>query len=64
MKLDELRREAGRLTAEERRELIGFLVSIDIRKDRAELTRRLNDGGSEGWVTLKEAERRLNSDGL
>jgi hypothetical protein len=64
MKLDELQREAERLTAEERRQLIGFLVSINIRKDRAELTRRLNDQSSEGWVSLKEAERRLKSAGL
>jgi hypothetical protein len=64
MKLDELQREAERLTADERRKLIGFLVSIDIRRDRAELTRRLNDQSSEGWISLKEAERRLKSDGL
>ena len=64
MKLDELQRQAQRLTAEERRKLIGFLVSIDIRKDRSELTRRLNDQSPEGWVSLKEAERRLKSDGL
>jgi hypothetical protein len=64
MKLDELQREAERLTTEERRKLIGFLVSIDIRKDRAELTRRLSDHSPEGWIALKEAERRLKSDGL
>jgi len=64
MKLDELQREAERLTPEERRKLIGFLVSINIRRDSAELTRRLNDQSSEGWVSLKEAERRLKSDGL
>jgi hypothetical protein len=64
MKLDELQREAERLTAEERRKLIAFLVSIDIRKDRAELTRRLNDQSSDGWVSLKEAKQRLTSDGV
>lgn len=64
MKLDELQREAERLNAEERRKLIGFLVSIDIRKDRAELTRRLSDQRPEGWIALKEAERRLKNDGL
>src|SRR5205823_1955051 len=31
MKLDELQHEAERLTPEERRKLIGFLVAIDIR---------------------------------
>jgi len=64
MKLEELQREAERLTAEERRKLIGFLVSIDIRKDRAELTRRLSDQSSKSWISLKEAEARLKSDGL
>ncbi len=64
MKLDELQREAERLSPAERRKLIGFLVSIDIRKDRAELTRRLSDQSPEGWISLKEAERRLKSDGL
>ena len=59
MKLDELQREAEHLSPEERRKLIGFLVSIDIRKDRAELERRLNDQDQERWISLKEAERRL-----
>jgi hypothetical protein len=64
MQLDELRREAERLTPEERRKLIGFLVSIDIRRDRAELSRRLDDQNPESWLNLKEAERRLESDGV
>jgi hypothetical protein len=64
MQLGEPQCEAERLTPEERRKLIGFLVSIDIRQDRAELTRRLNNQSSEGWISLKEAERRLKSDGL
>jgi hypothetical protein len=64
MKLDELQREAERLTPEERRKLIGFLVSIDIRRDRAELTQRLSDQSSGGWISLTEAQRRLKSDGL
>lgn len=64
MQLDKLRREAERLTPEERRKLIGFLVSIDIRRDRAELSRRLDDQNPESWINLKEAERRLKSDGV
>jgi len=47
MQLDELQREAELLTPEERRKLIGFLVSIDIRRDRAEFRRRLEDQGPE-----------------
>ena len=64
MKLDELQREAERLTPEERRKLIGFLVSIDIRRDRAELSRRLDDQDPRAWISLKEAEHRLKSDGV
>jgi len=64
MKLVDLQREAEHLSPEERRKLIGFLVSIDIRKDRAELERRLNDQAPEGWIGLKEAERRLKNDGV
>ncbi len=64
MQLDELQREAERLTPEERRKLIGFLVSIDIRRDRMELSRRLDDQDSQSWINLKEAERRLKTDGV
>ena len=64
MQLDELQREAELLTPEERRKLIGFLVSIDIRRDRAEFRRQLEDQGSEAWISLQEAERRLKSDGV
>ena len=62
MQLDELQREAERLSPEERRKLIGFLVSIDIRRDRAELGRRLDDLDPQSWINLKDAERRLKSD--
>lgn len=59
MKLDELQREAERLSPEEQRKLIGFLVSRDIRRDesyREELSKRLDDQQSEAWINLKEAE--------
>ena len=64
MQLDELQREAERLSPEERRKLIGFLVSIDIRRDRAELGRRLDDLDPQSWINLKDAERRFKSDGV
>ena len=67
MKLDDLHREAERLSPEERRKLIGFLVTMDIRRDedyRAELRRRLDDRDPQGWISLNEAERRLKSDGI
>jgi hypothetical protein len=59
VKLDELQREAERLSPEEQRKLIGFLVSRDIRRDesyREELSKRLDDQQSEAWINLKEAE--------
>jgi hypothetical protein len=67
MKLDELQREAERLSAEDQRKLIGFLVAIDLRRDesyRSELTRRLDDNDPQSWITLQDAERRLKQDGL
>jgi hypothetical protein len=67
MKLDELQREAERLSAEDQRKLIGFLVAIDLRRDegyRSELTRRLDDKDPQSWMTLQDAERRLKQDGI
>ena len=67
MKLDDLQREAEHLSPEEQRKLIGFLVAIDVRRDegyREELSRRLDDPDREAWISLKEAERRLESDGI
>ena len=67
MKLDDLQREAEHLSSEERRKLIGFLVAIDVRRDegyREELSRRLDDPDRGAWISLKEAERRLKSDGV
>ena len=67
MKLDELQREAERLSAEDQRKLIGFLVAIDLRRDesyRSELTRRLDDNDPQSWITLQDAERRLKQDGV
>ena len=67
MKLDELQREAERLSAEDQRKLIGFLVAIDLRRDesyRNELSRRLDDKDPHSWMTLQDAERRLKSDGV
>ena len=67
MKLDELQREAERLNPDEQRKLIGFLVAMDVRRDegyREELSRRLDDPDPQAWMSLKEAERRLKSDGV
>jgi hypothetical protein len=65
MKLDELQREAERLSPEDQRKLIGFLVAMDLRRDEGymdELSRRLD--AKEGSINLNDAERRLESDGI
>ncbi len=67
MKLDELQREAERLSPDEQRKLIGFLVAMNIRRDegyREELSRRLDDRDPNAWITLKDAKGRLKGDGL
>ena len=67
MKLDDVQREAERLSPEEQRKLIGFLVAMDVRRDeryREELSRRLDDQDPTAWLSLKEAERRLKNDGV
>ena len=67
MKLDDLQREAERLSPEEQRKPIGFLVAMDVRRDegyREELRRRLDDQDPQAWISLKDAERQLKSDGV
>ena len=67
MNWDDLQREAEHLSPEERRKLIGFLIAMDIRSGegyREELSRRLDDPDRAGWISLKEAELRLKSDGV
>ena len=67
MRLDELQREAERLSPEEQRKLIGFLVATDIRRDvgyREELSRRLDDQDPRAWIKLTDAEQQLKCDGV
>lgn len=67
VKLDELQREAERLSSDEQRKLIGYLVAIELRRTegyREELTRRLDDRSPESWISLEEATRRLQADGV
>jgi len=67
MGLSELQREAERLTPEEQRKLMSFLVALDLRRDEGfqeELQRRLDDQDPDGWMRLEEAERRLKTDGV
>jgi hypothetical protein len=67
MQLDELQRAAERLSPEEQRKLIGFLVAMDVRRDesyRTELARRLDDPNKENWISLKDAKRQLDDNGV
>jgi hypothetical protein len=67
MKLDELQREAERLSPEEQRKLIGFLVATDIRRDigyQEELNRRLDDQDPGAWIRLTDAEQQLKCNGV
>ena len=67
MKLDDIRREAESLSPEEQRKLIGFLVTMNIRRDknyRQRLSQRLDDPDPQNWVKLDEAQRQLKADGV
>jgi len=65
MKLEELRDQAGRLNPEDQRKLIGFLVAMDVRREEGGgIGRELDDTSEEGWINLKEVERRLKNDGV
>ena len=67
MKLDELQREAQTLSPDDQKKLLGFLVSLEIRRDKGlsqRLGERLDDRDPSNWVSLKDAERELKSNGL
>lgn len=67
MKLDELQREVERLSSDEQRKLIGFLVAMELRRTegyREELSRRLDDRSPDSWIGLADAARRLQTDGV
>ena len=62
MSIAALKTEIASLPVEERRELIGYIVSLN-RKNNDEFMRKLaekmDDKSPERWVTIDEAERRL-----
>ena len=63
MDLSEIKKEIEALDGPSQREMIGFLLSLQMRRDpewRAELTRRLADRDPENWITLDDAEERLS----
>ena len=62
MSIAALKSEIASLPVEERRELIGYIVSLN-RRNNEEFMRKLadkiDDKSPERWVTIEEAERRL-----
>lgn len=64
MKITELQHEIEQLDEKAQKQLMGFMVGLQVRRDaayRQELTRRLNDGDPQHWVSHEELERRLLS---
>jgi hypothetical protein len=67
MNFDELRHEAENLPVAEQKKLLGFLVSLEIRRDKnfsSTLADRLDDRRPENWISLKDAREQLNRGGL
>lgn len=64
---EELRREAENLPVSEQKKLLGFLVSLEVRRDEnfsRMLGERLDDRNPENWISLKDVQRQLNTDGV
>jgi hypothetical protein len=67
MNFDELRDEAENLPVAEQKKLLGFLVSLEIRRDKnfpGTLGERLDDRSPENWISLKDAREQLNRGGV
>jgi hypothetical protein len=67
MNFEELRREAENLPVIEQKKLLGFLVSLAVRRDKnfaGMLGQRLDDPNPENWINLKDAQRQLSTDGV
>ncbi|MEM9282650.1 MAG: hypothetical protein AAGA96_12550 [Verrucomicrobiota bacterium] len=61
-----MKKEIEDLAPAERRELMGFMVGLQIREDneyREMITNRIDDKTSENWVSLEELDEKLNSSG-
>ena len=62
MSLEALKREAAALPPEERRHLMGFLVSINISdEERRELARKIDDNNPDHWMTLEQLDEKLKA---
>jgi hypothetical protein len=64
MNIAAIKSEIAGLPLEERRELIGYIVSLN-RKDNGEFMRKMaekiDDKSPERWLTLEEVEKRLGA---
>lgn len=64
MSIAAIKSEIASLPLEERRDLIGYIVSLNRKDNEAfmrKLAEKIDDKSSERWVTLEEAERRLGA---
>jgi len=60
----ELESEIEGLNPTQQKRLMGFLVSLQIRRDREyskELSRRIDETDPEKWTTLEEVEKRYDA---
>ena len=62
--IQEIKSELQALPADERRELVAFLVSLrhkDLAGYRARMSEKIDGKNPESWVTLEELDQRLKS---
>jgi len=60
--IQEIRSELEILSAEDRRRLAAFLVSLrhrDLAGYRSRMAQRIDDAKPENWITLEELDQRL-----
>jgi hypothetical protein len=63
MSLDQLKGKVVELTAQERRQLMAFMVALETEEDqqfRAQLARKIDDHNPANWVELDELQKRLS----
>lgn len=59
---ESLKEEVASLAKDDRRELMGYMVALQIMEDpafRRTLTERIDDESPENWVTLEELDAKL-----
>jgi hypothetical protein len=60
MSFESLKREAAALAPTERRQLIGFLLSLNVTdEERASLSRKIDDNDPSHWLSLDEVDAKL-----